>query len=163
MTSCQETDGSAHLHRRSTQHYVRDSSRFDLHSPKALSRCFPKQHGHLLGQPIAAGVRRRVCVYASADWLSCFVSQRMAKGQLASLQLPSAPFARRILSVRRVKEQRVSLAHFWPEQTPFDRRNGRPTGQCYVETYSRLRYIRIHQPAKIFKKRKKIVVMICYT
>ena len=58
-------DSSAHLEKGSNQQCV-----FELHRPKALGRCFQKQHRHmlcLLGQP--ASLSKEVCLYAGADWL----------------------------------------------------------------------------------------------
>ena len=39
LTFRQATDSSAHLDKRSKQHHLSWSSRFDLHSPKRLCRC----------------------------------------------------------------------------------------------------------------------------
>ena len=54
--SRQESDSSAHLGKRTKQHRLSSNSRFDLHNPKKLYRCFRKQHGHVL------------CLHCSGTW-----------------------------------------------------------------------------------------------
>ena len=76
LTSGLETNSSNHSNERSKQHHLRSNSLLDLHSPKALHYHFRKQHRHafcLLSQ--------EACWYAGADWLSSFVSQRVATGR----------------------------------------------------------------------------------
>ena len=78
LTSRLETDSSAHLDKRSEQHLLSSNSWFILHIPKALHRCFRKQHGHVFCLQ-----SEKACLYASADWLSPSVSQRVARGPLS--------------------------------------------------------------------------------
>ena len=70
-------DSSVHLNKRGKQNQVSSRSRFDLHSPKAFYRCFRKQYGHVL-----CLLFKEACLYASTDWLSSSVNQRLARCQL---------------------------------------------------------------------------------
>ena len=89
LTSRQETDSPAYLDKRSKIHHVTSYSRLVLHSPKALYRCLPRQHGHVpcfvyttmvLGQP--AWVSKEAYLYANAYWLSLSVGQKVARDHL---------------------------------------------------------------------------------
>ena len=44
----QQTDKSAHLDKRSKQHYASSNSRFDLHSHKTRFRSFRNHHGYVV-------------------------------------------------------------------------------------------------------------------
>ena len=54
------------------QHHVSFSSRFDLHSPKALHCCFRKQYGRVLCSHFVCRLRRR-----GADWLRSKTHKRL--------------------------------------------------------------------------------------
>ena len=82
LTSYQETNTSAHLGKRRKQHHVRSNSRCDLHSPKALYRCF-REHVLRLHQTVIPGqpdgLSKEACLHAVADRLSLSVGQRVAR------------------------------------------------------------------------------------
>ena len=87
VTSRQETYSSAHLDKQSKQRHVSSNSPFDLNNPKALYRCFRKQHGCMLCLHYSGTRRTYWAVQGGvfvrgADWLSSSVIQIMAKGHL---------------------------------------------------------------------------------
>ena len=57
LTSCQETDSTAHL-ARLKQHHICSKSQFKQHSPKAFNHRFQKQYTHVL------------CLHNSDAWTS---------------------------------------------------------------------------------------------
>ena len=79
LTSCQETNSSAHLYKQSKQHRMCSISQLDLHSLKALYRSVRKQHGHTLclqqySENPLASLRRRVYMWALIGWANVLVS-----------------------------------------------------------------------------------------